>query len=124
MIRKKLGELKWHDRFTYKKNIVFDESDLNQKGAKFQIVKFPENTTIKPHYHKKVTEIFYILSGKGTFSFNGKKTNAKKHDMMLCQPRDVHEISNNAKKELVILIFKTNENPRDICWIKRKTKAK
>lgn len=106
----------WHDRFTYIKNIVFNEQELNQAGSKFQIVKFKPHTKVKPHYHDLVSEVFYIRSGQGRIVFNGEIHTVHTDDIFLCQPGDVHEIVNDHDEELVILIFKTNENTNDIRW--------
>ena len=116
MIKKELKNLYWKERFVYLKDIPFDENDLQQKGSKFQIVKFQPKTSIKPHYHKKTTEIFYVRSGEAIMKFNNEEILAKKDDIFLCQPNDVHEVINNSDEEFVLLIFKTNEEPDDLYW--------
>ncbi|HLC84170.1 MAG TPA: cupin domain-containing protein [Candidatus Nanoarchaeia archaeon] len=121
MLKLNLDSLNWEKRFTYTKNVVFDETVLNQRGAKFQIVRFAPKTRVGPHFHKKVTEIFYIQQGQGAMVFNGKVHQGKKDDIFLCQPGDVHEIVNESHEELVILIFKTNERPEDIIWLAQKS---
>ncbi|MFH1650364.1 MAG: cupin domain-containing protein [Candidatus Woesearchaeota archaeon] len=113
-----LDKLEWHDRFTYVKNVPFDEKDLNCKGARFQIVKFLPHTKIEPHYHLKTHEIFYIQSGHGMLKLNNKEFKCAPNDFFLCQPGDVHEFVNDTNKEFVILIFKTNESSEDIMWTK------
>jgi len=111
-----LEKLNWKSRFTYVKDIPFDEKDLNCKGAKFQIVAFKPHTTIKPHFHKETTEIFYIQSGQGILKLNHQKFRCKDNDFFLCQPGDIHEFINDTDKDFVILIFKTNEEENDIYW--------
>ncbi|MBI5412339.1 cupin domain-containing protein [Candidatus Peregrinibacteria bacterium] len=117
MKKKSLQKLTWSDRFTYVKNVVFEADDLGQPGARFQVVKFKPGTIIKPHYHKKTYEIFYIHSGQGSLRINQEKYPLKKDDIILCEPGDRHALENTGKKDLVILIFKTNEVPdKDIFW--------
>ncbi len=116
MKAKNLAKLDWKDRFTYVKNIPFDENDMKCKGAKFQIVKFKPNTSIKPHFHKKTVEIFYIKSGNGILKLNKEEFRCKPDDFFLCEPGDIHEFINNTKEDFVILIFKTNEEKEDIFW--------
>lgn len=116
MIHRHIEKLTWKKRFSYLKNVLFDEKILHQKGTKVQIIKFSPGTRIGPHFHKNVYEIFFITNGHGSIIFNGKKHKAKPGDIFLCQPGDVHEIINNAKEELVIVIFKTNEKTSDIVW--------
>ena len=111
-----INNLNWKERFTYLKDIPFDEKDLNCSGSKFQIVKFKPNTFIKPHYHKKTTEIFYIREGNAVLKLNNKEFKCKKDDFFLCEPNDVHEFINNTNQDLIVLIFKTNEEENDIYW--------
>lgn len=109
--------MEWKKRFTYLKNIVFEDKDLRQQGAKFQVVRFLPQAMIGPHAHQKVAEIFFVREGEGKFLFNGKPVIGRKDDMFLCEPGDVHEIINTGAGELVLLIFKTNEDPADITWL-------
>ena len=111
-----LKNLKWKDRYTYVKNVPFDEKDLKCKGSKFQIVKFKPGVKIEPHFHKKTYEIFYIHSGNGVLKINNKKYRCKPDDFFLCEPGDLHEFLNDTKKDFVILIFKTNEPKKDMFW--------
>ncbi len=119
MIKLKFSKLDWRRRYTYFKNVPFDEKELKQ-GIKFQIIRFLPDTRVGPHFHKKLTEIFYIKKGKGTIIFNKQKYEAMEDDIFLCQPKDVHEIINNSDGELIILNFKINENPGDIFWLNNK----
>ncbi|MDO8660688.1 MAG: cupin domain-containing protein [Candidatus Woesearchaeota archaeon] len=109
-----LAKQKWKNRFTYVKTIPFDETALRSKGARFQIVKFLPQTAIEPHYHKNVTEIFYIRSGNGILRINNKEFRCKPDDFFLCEPGDMHEFLNDTDQEFIILIFKTNESAEDI----------
>jgi len=110
--------LKWKDRFTYVKDVPFDEKDLHCPGTKFQIVKFKPHTSIKPHHHQKIYEIFYIRSGNGILKLNKKEFRCAPDDFFLCEPGDIHEFINDTDDDFVILIFKTNEEEDDIYWDK------
>jgi len=116
MKKGKLSGLKWMDRFTYLKDVPFDEKDLNCKGSKFQVVKFKPNTSIKPHYHKETNEIFYIRKGSGMLKINNNEFRCKPDDFFLCEAKDMHEFINDTNEEFIILIFKTNEKENDIFW--------
>ncbi len=112
-----LSTLTYHERFTYLKTIVFDENELQSKGAKFQIVIFKPNAQIEPHYHTKTTEIFYIQAGSGTLILNSQTFVCKSGDIFLCEPGDVHAFMNPTTQDFTIVIFKTNEEAGDIFWI-------
>ncbi len=111
-----LGELIWKDRYSYVKDVPFDERSLRCAGAKFQIVKFRPHSGIRPHYHKKTCEVFYVQGGRGLIGLNGKKFRCKPDDFFLCEPGDIHEFDNDTDGDFVILIFKTNEGENDIYW--------
>jgi len=117
MLKKNVNNLEWQERFVYLKNVVFDEKTLHQSGTKFQIIRFLPGAGIGPHFHNNVCEIFYVKKGKGVFIFNNVPVEAVEDDIFLCQPKDVHEIINKGKEELMILIFKTNEDAKDITWV-------
>lgn len=120
MKKLQFDKLEWKERFVYLKNVLFDENTLGQKGAKFQIVRFLPKTSIKPHFHKNVREIFYVKSGNGIIVLNNERYEAKADDIFLCEPNDLHEIINDSLEELVLLIFKINEDPEDIFWLGEK----
>ena len=114
--KRKLSELNWQERYTYVKDIPFNEKDLNCRGSKFQIVKFKPHTSIKPHFHKKTFEIFYIKGGSGILKLNEKEFRCQPDDFFLCEPEDVHEFINDTDEDFIILIFKTNETENDMFW--------
>lgn len=109
-------ELVWTKRFTYDKVIIADENTLKSKGSKFQIVNFSPKTNIKPHYHKKTIEIYFIESGTGKIILNGIEYMAETGDIFIIEPGDTHEIINDTNDNFTILIFKTNEEKNDIYW--------
>jgi mannose-6-phosphate isomerase-like protein (cupin superfamily) len=116
MIAKKLSELEWFDRFTYKKNILFGETELRSSGAKFQIVIFQPGTGMAGHCHRETVEIFYILSGKGSIRLADRLFLCEPNDIFLCEPGDWHSFQNDSEEDFVILNVKTNEKEGDILW--------
>ncbi len=117
MKRAALKKLRWQNRFTYIKHVVFEAHDLGQKGSRFQIVRFKPGKAIAAHYHKKAYEIFYIHSGGGSLQMNGRNYRIKRDDIILCEPGDRHGFRNTGRRDLIVLIFKTNEIPnKDIYW--------
>lgn len=117
MKKSSLEELTFKSRYTYFKNVPFSADDLACPGTKFQVVKFKPQTDVKPHYHKKTYEIFYVQSGKGLLRLNDEEYRCKPDDFFLCKPYDVHEFVNDTDQEFTILIFKTNEpEESDMYW--------
>lgn len=44
----------------------------------------------KPHYHNQI-ELFYVVSGSQVVTINGKTFEAKKGDIVYCNPYDIHQ---------------------------------
>lgn len=44
----------------------------------------------KPHYHNQI-ELFYVISGSQTVTINGRTFEAKKGDIVYCNPYDIHQ---------------------------------
>lgn len=112
----RLEKRRFFDKVAYEKGIIFNGVDLKCKGSKFQLINFKPKSNVKPHYHKKTTEIFYIKEGRGIIKLNNKEFSCKKDDVFLCEPNDMHEFINNNNEDFIILIFKTNEEEGDIYW--------
>ena len=55
----------------------------------------------RPHYHKKSTELYYVLDGQGTVSLDGKEENVKKGTIIHIPPGVVHG-ANGKMRVLVI----------------------
>jgi mannose-6-phosphate isomerase-like protein (cupin superfamily) len=112
-----LKKIKYKKRFEYLRSIVFEEKSLRQKGAVFEIVKFPPNTKNQKHLHHSTTEIFYIQNGKGIIVIDNKKNRVQEDDILLITPKRSHQVINNSKNDLVILIIKTNDSKNDLEFI-------
>jgi len=113
-----LKQLKFKTRFEYLRSIVFEEKALQQKGAVFEVVKFPPNVQNKKHSHKRTTEIFFIKKGKGIIMIDGKKYPVQENDILLIPQECIHQVMNKSKKDLIILIFKTNSAEDDLYFSK------
>lgn len=98
------------------RSIVFDEKALSQKGAVFEVVKFPPRTSNKPHFHKKTSEIFYIRKGCGFVNINSAKYAVKQDDILFVSPEQKHQVTNASEQEMTILVFKINGNDNDTYW--------
>ncbi len=103
--------------YTYDKISVFGETNIGVKGAKYQIVSFPKNASVAPHFHAIVREVFLVESGEGKITINEQPYDAKKGDIFLIQPKDSHALHNLGKEPFVLHIFKWDEDPNDITWV-------
>jgi quercetin dioxygenase-like cupin family protein len=116
MLYIKPEEKEWEDKQTYSKKILFTEDELKSKGNVVQVVKFPPKTKIKTHYHKQTKEIFYILKECGIISIDNQQVRARNGDILLCEPGEIHSVTNDTDEEFRILVFKINSKENDTFW--------
>jgi len=109
---------KWIRCEGYKKKIMLGENDLNCKGTLLQVVKIKPHTKIKPHFHKKMTEVFFILKGKAIIFIESRNYKLKPGDTLVCYPNEVHGAKNDSNEEFEYIVFKTNVEKGDSYWIK------
>lgn len=115
---KSLSSIKADIRKDYSKRIIFDVSELPKGGHILQEVTIPPKTKQRPHYHRKQTEIFYILNGESYIYINNKEFFAKPGDAFVCSPKDVHNLWNKSDKSFSLLVFKINRpnDDEDSIW--------
>ncbi|MFQ6126319.1 MAG: cupin domain-containing protein [Candidatus Heimdallarchaeota archaeon] len=88
------------------KKILLHKEELKPSGHLVQILKTEAHTKIKLYYHK--IEIFYILKGNAIFYFGDNKLRAQPGERFLCEPGEVHGVTNDTNEEFSLLIFKIN----------------
>jgi len=112
----KSKEKDWMKADGYFKKILLTEDDLESRGNLVQIVKAKKGTSIKPHHHKKTSEVFYILKGNGILFVGGNKERRKEGDIIFCKPEETHGVINDTDEEFVWLVFKINFTENDTFW--------
>ena len=113
----KLEEKKWLHRKGYSKKILLSEEELKSKGNIVQIVKNEAHTEIKPHYHKRMTEIYHILKGSATVFCGDFRGEANPGDTLLCEPGEIHGLVNDKNDDFMFAVFKINAHDDDLIWV-------
>jgi len=78
------------------------------KTKDFGIVKAENIGVTGKHYHKKITEVYHLLSGELTLEIKEKgkkekKIELKSGDVLVLQPFDIHKIIKaSSKNELIV----------------------
>lgn len=109
-------ERDWIKADGYFKKILLTESDLKSAGNIIQIVKAEKGRIIKPHYHKKTSEVFYILKGNGILFVGDNKERRKEGDIIFCERGETHGVINDTEEDFVWLVFKINFTENDTFW--------
>lgn len=99
----------------YTKHILLDAEDLQNDGARVQIVTIQPGDTIADHYHRTTREFYLVLQGRCRLIVNGETEVLRRDDMLLMEPGDVHRLTNHGSIPFVLLVFKTNAE-KDTFW--------
>jgi len=107
----------WLERQGYSKKIVLNEKDLKSKGNIVQIVKNKAHTEIKPHFHKHMIEIYYIVKGNAVVFCGDSRIRTKPGDTLLCEPKEVHGLVNDTDEDFQFVVFKIDAKDEDMYWV-------
>jgi len=99
----------------YKKEVLLRDIDLVSPNAIAQLIIIEPRTTVKDHYHKKSTEIFYFLNGSVIFKIDDTETICSPGDLLVCEQNEMHEIRNESDTEARYLAVKTQVDD-DTFW--------
>lgn len=95
----------------YETTELADEKALACFGTQIQLVRFLEGKY--EHYHKKKTEFFYFLKGKGKVLMEGKEIPLQEGVSVLVKPGVKHTFIRESREPLEAIMFKTNSSPDD-----------
>ena len=77
----------------------------------------PPNTSVGPHLHHEVAEVFYVVSGEGAFSVGGDKTqpeesvSIKPGDAIPLRLSEVHSVKNSSGSNLELMVIGVSRDP-------------
>lgn len=107
----------WQQCPGYAKKILLTETDLNAEGALVQLIEIAPHTSVADHYHKRCTEVFHVIDGRGAFVIDGRTIHLRPGDTLTCEPGEVHNTSNPHDTPFTYVVFKTNAGPDDLFWV-------
>ena len=100
----------------YSKEILLELKDFAQPGHLLQIVTNPAKTKQRKHFHKKQTEVWYILQGNATWIINNVEYIVSPGDSFIIEPGDIHQADNMGDLDMKVLVFKINLPSDDEDW--------
>lgn len=112
-----LSSSEFEPREGYERSVLLTNDDFNA-DTKLQLMRIAPGQSILPHHHEKRTECFRIVSGQGEIIINGEVVATSPDDLVLCEPRDVHEFRNTSTSEqMTFLVIRTNDTGNnDMIW--------
>lgn len=107
------------EREDYSKRVLFDAGELPGEGHVVQVVTIPPQTKQRAHYHKKQTEVFFILEGECLIVIDDKEFTAKPGDAFVCEPGDTHYLHNETDAPFRLIVFKIGKpaDEQDSVWV-------
>ena len=100
----------------YSKEILLELKDFKQPGHLLQVVTNPAKTKQRLHYHKKQTEVWYVLQGEAIWKINNVDYKVKLGDSFIIEPGDIHQADNMSDRDMKVLVFKINLPLGDEDW--------
>ncbi|MDF2566640.1 MAG: Cupin 2 conserved barrel domain protein [Oscillospiraceae bacterium] len=94
-----------HNDFEYYKHLIVSKKAENQ--CTVAIMEIPPRKTVFPyHYHASITEVFYIISGKGRLETPDGEKQVTAGDVIVFPPgkNGAHKIWNTSDTELLIYL--------------------
>ena len=85
----KSEERSYSKPWRYERSIIYLPDD---KSVEFVEINMKPHQETKPHYHKTVTEHFYIVGGSAKFIINDKEYNVSEGDFLVIKPLEKHKI--------------------------------
>ena len=86
---------------------ILNEGEFADKGRLFNHVTLKPGAAIGKHRHNNEFEVYYILSGHGTYDDNGTPVEVGPGDVTCCPRGEQHAILNTGSEnlELIALIL-------------------
>ena len=109
----KKGEKDWQEGADYFKKVLLEADNLSAGNFVMQEVKMKPGTRANKHYHKKQTELFYIINNNGNFIVGDENIKLEAGDLLLVNVGEKHTVANNSKEEFIFLAIKLNFNEKD-----------
>ena len=85
---------------TEMRNILESREEMFGKGRMFNHMVLPPGNSIGEHEHTGECEVFYILSGTGTYNDNGTPVKVCPGDTTACGDGECHALVNDGDEPL------------------------
>ena len=88
---------------TEMKKLLAGADELYGKGRMFNLMTLAPGRSIGTHTHEGDNEIFYFLSGTGTYDDNGTEVKVSTGDVAVCNDGEQHGLVNSGTEPLVFI---------------------
>lgn len=82
---------------------ILKEGQFCGKGRLFTHTVLKPGVSIGTHPHDGEFEVYYILTGEGTYDDNGTITTVRAGDVTVCPSGEVHGLANTGTEEMSII---------------------
>jgi mannose-6-phosphate isomerase-like protein (cupin superfamily) len=112
MVRKSIVEVKTNTAGE-KDAVILEcantEAEMLNKCSLFGRLTLKPGCRVGYHIHEGDIESYFILSGKGLYTWQGEKTEVSSGDMAYCGNGEYHDIINTGEDDLVFMALIVND---------------
>ena len=84
-------------------HVLLNSDEFCGKGRLYNACVLHPGEAIGMHEHNKEFEVYYIISGTGTYNDNGTETSVSAGDVTVCNSGEKHGIFNTSNEDLVFM---------------------
>ncbi len=81
-------------------HVLLKEDEFCDKGRMFNRVVLTPGSSVGYHKHEGDFEVYYILSGTGTYNDNGTESTVSAGDVTICKEGECHSLENTGTENL------------------------
>lgn len=101
----------WVEKEGYSTRLLAGGKELNLPESQIILARFKKGKG--SHYHKKKTELFYCLKGKGKVIIDSEEQLLKSGSSIIIKPGMKHQFISEPSDPLEAIVFKTNSRKSD-----------
>jgi len=77
------------------------------------VLRMKPGETLGHHYHERVEETFYFVTGEPLMIVNGKEFRVRRGDAFRLEPPDKHDVVNDTDDVVDAVFIKSGYDPKD-----------
>ena len=106
-----------HESYEYFKHLIVSKNPGNQCTIAFMEIP-PQKSAYPYHFHAGITEVFYIIAGKGKIETPDGNKDVTKGDVIVFPQgeKGSHRISNTSKSEMLVYLDCDTTSTADVAF--------
>lgn len=97
-----------------RKNTIFDELQLDSKGATVQRVCVKAGARVDQHSHRQTTEVYCVVRGNARLIIGEREYAATPGNVYIAKPGERHSLEAIGDEDVEMIMFTTNQEASDV----------